>query len=79
MKTAADQQVGGDAGQQGWIQQRTICGVATEEMWDDGNFEMGWKDGKGLGKYCQGKTTNLRVYRCSDKLCVGATMDLQGN
>ena len=30
-------------------------------MWDDGDGEMGWKDGNRLGKYRQGTTTNLRV------------------
>ena len=39
--------------------------MATDDMWDDGDGEMGWKDGKGLGKYRQGTTTNLRAYRRS--------------
>ena len=39
--------------------------MATEEMWDDGDGEMGWKNSNGLGKYQQGVTTNLRAYRRS--------------
>ena len=76
MKTAADENGGGDAGQQGWIRRRRICGTATEDMWDDGYGEMGWKNSDGLGKYQQGTTTNLRAYRRSDTLGVGATEDL---
>ena len=52
-------------GQQRWIRQRRRCGTATDEMWDDGDREMGWKDGNRLRKYQQGTTTNLRVYRHS--------------
>ena len=53
--------------------------MATEEMWDNGDGEMGWKDGYGLGKYKQGMTTNLRAYRCSNNLGMGATTDLHGD
>ena len=34
-------------------------------MWDDGYGEMDRKDGDRLGKYRQGTTTELMVYRCS--------------
>ena len=42
---------GGDARQHGWIRQRRRCRMAKEEMWDDRDVEMGWKDGDRLGKY----------------------------
>ena len=64
MKTAAGDQGGGDAVQQVWIRRRRRCGTAIDEMLDDGDGEMGWKDGDGLGKYRRGTTTNLRAY-CS--------------
>ena len=51
MKTAADEHSVGYAGQQGWIRRRRICGTETDEMWDDGDGKMGWKDSDGLGKY----------------------------
>ena len=51
MKTSEDDHGGGDSGQHGWIQRRRIFGTATDEMWDDGDGEMGCKDGDGLGKY----------------------------
>ena len=51
MKIAVDKHGGGDAGQQEWIWQWRRCGTATDEMWDNGDGEMGWKDGDGLGKY----------------------------
>ena len=79
MKTATGENGGGDAGQQGWIWWCRRCGTATEEMWDDGEGEMGWKNGDGLVEYQQGTTTNLRAYRRSDNLGVGATMDLHGD
>ena len=72
----ADEHGGGDAGQQVLIRRWRRCGTATEDMWDDGYGEMGWNNGNGLGKYLQGTTTNLRAYRHSDNLGVGATMDL---
>ena len=50
--------------------------MATEEMWNDGDCEMGWNNGDELGKYRQETTTNLRAYRRSDKFGVGATTDL---
>ena len=53
--------------------------TATEEMWYDGDGEMGQKNGDGLGKYQQGTTTNLRAYCHSDNLDVGATADLHGD
>ena len=65
VKTAVDKHSGGDAGQQGWIQQRRICGTAKYEMWDDGYGKMGCKDGDILGKYRQGTTVKLRVFCCS--------------
>ena len=48
-------------------------------MWDGGDGKMDWKNGDGLGKYQQGTTNNLRAYRRSDNLGVGATTDLHGN
>ena len=78
MKKAAYDRGGGDAGQKGWIRRQRRCGTATEEMWDNGDGEMGWKEGGGLGKYRQGANTNLRAYRRSDNLGVGAMMDLHG-
>ena len=62
VNTAADDHGGGDAGQQGWIWRWRRCGTATDEMWDNGDGEMGCKDGDGLGKYQQGTTAHLRVY-----------------
>ena len=79
MKTAAEDNGGGDAGKYEWIRRQMRYGTATEEMWDDVDDEMGWKNGDGLGKYRQGTTTKLRVYRRSDNLCLGATTDLHGN
>ena len=49
VKTAADENGGGDAGQQIWIWRRRRCGTATDEMWDDGDGKMGGKDGGILG------------------------------
>ena len=51
VKTAADEHGGGYAGQYEWIWRRRICGTATDEIWDDGDSEMSWKDGNRLGKY----------------------------
>ena len=65
MNTAADEHSGGDAGQQEWIRRRRRCGTATDEIWDNGDGEMGSKDGDGLVKYQQGTTANLRAYRRS--------------
>ena len=78
-KTAADDHDGGYAGQQGWIRWRRRCGTETEEMWDDRDDEMGWKNGNGLGKYRQGTTTNLRAYFRSNNLGVGEMTDLHGD
>ena len=50
MKTASDEHGGGDAGQQGCIWKRIRWGTATYEMWDNGDGEMGSKEGNGLGK-----------------------------
>ena len=58
VKTAADEHGGGDAVQQGWIRRQRRCGTATEDIWDDRDGEMGWKNGDGLGIYLQGTTTN---------------------
>ena len=79
VKTAADKHGGGDAGQQKWIMRWKICRTATEEMWDDGDGEMGWKNGDRLGKYQQGTTTNLRAYCRFVNLGVKATTDLHGD
>ena len=51
VKTAADDHGGEDAGQQGWIRRWRRCWKTTEEMWDDGDGKMGWKNGDGLGNY----------------------------
>ena len=51
-----------DAGQQRWIRRQRRCGTTIEEMWDDGDGEMGWENGDGLGKYRKGRTANLRAY-----------------
>ena len=40
-KTATDENGGADTGQQGWIRQQRIRGTATEDMWDDGDGEVG--------------------------------------
>ena len=40
---------------------------------------MGGKNGDGMGKYQQGKTTNLRAYRRSDNLGVVEMTDLYGD
>ena len=79
MKTAADEHGGGYTGQQGYIRRRSRCGTSTDEMWDYRDGKMGWKDSDGLGKYRQGTTTNLRAYRPSDNLGVGAMTDLNGD
>ena len=63
-KTAADEHGGGDSGKQGWIQRQMRLGTAIDEMWDNGDCEMGCKDGYGLGKYRQRTTARLRAY-CS--------------
>ena len=76
---ATDEHGGGDAGQHGWIRRWGRYRTATEEMWDDGDREMGCKDGDGLGKYRKRTTTNLRTYRRSDNLGVGAMTDLLGD
>ena len=79
MKTAADNHGGGDVRQQRWIRQQRRCGTETEEMWDDGDGKMDWKDRNGLGKYQQGMTTNKMVYRHSDDLVMVAMTDLHSN
>ena len=53
-------------------------GTETGDMWDNRYSEMSWKNGDGMGKYCQGKTTNLKAYCVSYNVGVGATADLQG-
>ena len=65
MKTAEDKHGGGDAGQQGYIRRRRRCGTETDEVWYNGDGEMGCKDGKKLVKYRQVNNSNLRAYRCS--------------
>ena len=50
-KTVADEHGGGYARQHRWIRRQRRCGMATEEMWDDGDSEMGRKYGDRLGKY----------------------------
>ena len=79
MKTVAGKHGGGDAGKKVWIRRKSRCGTATDEMWDYRDYKMGWKDGKGQGKYRQGTNTNLRAYCLSDNLDVGATPDLRGD
>ena len=54
VKIAVDDHGGGDAGQHICIQRRRRYGMAIEEMWDNRDGEMGWKDGNGLGKYKTG-------------------------
>ena len=46
-----DKHGGGNAGQQGLIWQRRRYRTATEEMWDNEDGEMGWKNSDGQGKY----------------------------
>ena len=65
MKTALDDHGSRDAGQQGWIRRWRRCGTATDEMWYDGDDEMGCKEGDRLGKYLQGTTANLSLYHHS--------------
>ena len=79
MKTALDKHGGRDVGQQVFIWRWRIYRMAIEEMWEDVYGKMGWKNGDGLGKYQQGKTTNLRAYRCSNNLGVRETTDLHGD
>ena len=79
MKTEAEDNGDGDAGKQVWIRRRRRCGTETDEMWDDRDGEMGWKDGVVLGKHLQVMTTNLRAYGCSDNLGVGETTELHGD
>ena len=50
MKTEADDHSGRDAVQQIWILGQKRCGTATDEMWDNGDGEIGWKDDDGLRK-----------------------------
>ena len=54
---------GRDAVPQVCIRRQRRCGMAIDDMWDDGDGEMGCKDGDGLEKYQQVMTANLRVYR----------------
>ena len=51
MKKAADEHYGGDVGQQKLRWWWRICWTGTDEMWYNGDGEMDWKDGDGLGKY----------------------------
>ena len=53
--------------------------METEDMWDDRDGGMGWKNGDELGKYQQGTTTNLRAYSRSYNLVVRTTMDMNGD
>ena len=48
-------------------------------MWNDRDGEMGKKNGDRLEKNRQGTTTNIRAYRCSGSLGMGATTDLHGD
>ena len=79
MKTSAEDHGGGDAGQHVCIQPQRRCRTATEEMWDDGDGEMDWKNGNGLGKHLLGMTTNLRAYRPSNNIGMGATTELHND
>ena len=65
VKIAADEHGIGYSGQQGWIRWCRRGGTATDYMLDDGDGEMGCKDGDKLEKYQQGTTANLRAYRHS--------------
>ena len=51
MNTVEDKHGGGDVREQGWIRRWSRFGTATNEIWDDGDGKMGWKDNDGLGKY----------------------------
>ena len=51
---------GEDSGRQEWWRRCRTTGMDTaveemwdgkDEMWDNGDGEMGWKDSNGLGKY----------------------------
>ena len=66
----ADKVSSGESGGRTWWRRcgKTGMDMAVEEMcptyemWDDGDGEMGRKNGDGLGKYKQGTNTNLRAY-----------------
>ena len=69
-----------------WRCGTTGMDTAAEEIRDGNRRDVGrwrWRNGlegrQRTGKYLQGTTTNLRAYRRSDNLGVGATTDLQGN
>ena len=51
-----------NGGQKVLIWRWISCGTETNEMWDNGDDKMGWKDSDGQEKYRQGTTTNLRAY-----------------
>ena len=79
LNTLADEHGGVDAVQQVWIWWRRRCGTEIDEMWDNRDGEMGWKNGDRLVKYQQGTITNLRTYCCSNNLGVRETTDLHGD
>ena len=58
----ADKHGGRDEGQQRLIRRRGRRRTGTEEIWDDRDCEMGWKDSGGLAKNRQVTATNLREY-----------------
>ena len=51
MKTVVDKHGGGHVVQYEWIWRRSRFGPATDEIKNDGDGEIVWKDGDGLGKY----------------------------
>ena len=60
--------------------------TAAEDMWDinirdvgQRRCQNGLEDGNGMGKYRQETATNLRAYRHSNNLGLGATEDLHGD
>ena len=56
-----------------------IFRTAKEEVWEDGDSKMGWKNGDRLVKYQQGTTANLRAYPRSDNLDVGTMTDMHSS
>ena len=53
--------------------------MATEDIWDNRDGEMGWNNNDRLVKYRKGTVTNLRAYCRSDNLGVGETTELHRN
>ena len=61
-----DEYGGRDMEQQELIRRQSKCRTAIEEMWDDGDVQMCWKNGNRLGKYQQVMTKNLIAYHRYD-------------